>query len=55
MGKNIVNALTLSNEMLGRLTAETERLESQGVKVSSAHSGELNFAGCASGYCQAWD
>ena len=55
MSKKVLEALTLSADVMKALNEKTEKLEAQGVQVNEVHSGELNFAGCASGYCQAWD
>ena len=45
----------LSEEELSVLTGRMEDLFAQGVTVSDEHSGEMNFSGCATGHCQAWD
>lgn len=55
MNYKMENNLTLSEVSMNGLKQRMEELSAQGVKASSAHSKELNFAGCASGYCQAWD
>lgn len=55
MGKKMLGTLTLSDDSMKALKEKKEYLEAQGVEVKGTHSGELNFAGCASGYCQAWD
>ena len=45
----------LSEEELSVLTGRMEDLFAQGVTVSDEHSGEMNYSGCATGHCQAWD
>ncbi len=55
MSVTIKNNLSLSQNALSSIAQRMAELAESGVKVNEAHSGELNFAGCASGYCQAWD
>jgi mevalonate kinase len=55
MSKKILETLTISTEDMEKLNKRAENLAAKGVHVTGDHSGELNFAGCASGYCQAWD
>ncbi len=55
MSKKILESLSLSESALVQLAKQTEKLTNEGVQLTEEHSGELNFAGCASGYCQAWD
>ncbi len=55
MSKQVVESLCLNLESMQRLNDQVEKLASNGVNVSREHSGELNFSGCRSGYCQAWD
>lgn len=55
MSVTIKNNLSLSQNALNSIEQRMAELAASGVKVSEGHSGELNFAGCASGYCQAWD
>lgn len=55
MSKNIKNSLTLTEKAMQSIDERLETLSAKGVQASSDHSGELNFSGCASGYCQAWD
>lgn len=55
MGASVKNNLSLSQNALNSIAQRMAELADSGVKVNEEHSGELNFAGCASGYCQAWD
>ncbi len=50
-----MNKIYLNEEEMNVLTGRMEDLASQGVTVSEEHSGEMNFSGCATGHCQAWD
>ena len=45
----------LSTDEMQRITQSMENLNAEGIVVSENHSGEMNFSGCATGYCQAWD
>lgn len=54
MSRKIIEGLTLSAEEMKDLNEKTRLLAAQGVQETKAHSGEMNFAGCATGYCQAW-
>ena len=47
--------LTLNSQSMKDIEKRMEVLVSNGVKVKEEHSGEMNFSGCAKGYCQAWD
>jgi len=55
MNNTTKKSLTLQKKKLQSIDQRMEALSAQGVKASQEHSGELNFSGCASGYCQAWD
>ncbi|MBO5060516.1 MAG: hypothetical protein J6C82_06365 [Clostridia bacterium] len=50
-----INMFVLSNDSMQTISAKLESFDKKGVKASSEHSGEMNFNGCAKGYCQAWD
>ena len=50
-----MNKIYLNEEEMNVLTGRMDDLASQGVTVSEEHSGEMNFSGCATGHCQAWD
>ena len=54
MSRKMIEGLTLSTEEMKKLKEKTRELEAQGVHAAKDHSGEMNFAGCATGYCQAW-
>lgn len=55
MSVTIKNTLALQGEVMQSIKDRLESLSAQGITASQEHSGELNFNGCASGYCQAWD
>ena len=55
MNNTTKKSLTLQKKKLQSIDQRMEALSAPGVKASQEHSGELNFSGCASGYCQAWD
>ena len=55
MSEKIRSMFAISDEAMQDVTAKISALEDEGVKVNEAVSGEMNFAGCAKGYCQAWD
>ena len=50
-----VMGLKLSDSAVSGIEARMAFLEMEGVTVSEAVSGEMNFSGCKKGYCQAWD
>ena len=54
MSRKMIEGLTLSTEEMKKLNEKTRELEAQGVHAAKDHSGEMNFAGCATGYCHAW-
>ena len=54
MSRKMIEGLTLSTEEMKKLNEKTRELEAQGEHAAKDHSGEMNFAGCATGYCQAW-
>jgi len=45
----------LPQEALQAIDQKMEHLTENGAVASTEHSGEMNFSGCASGYCMAWD
>lgn len=47
--------LILKAEEIKDLRARMDQLIKKGVRISATASGETNFSGCRSGYCQAWD
>ena len=53
--KSVMGKLTLNSQSMKDIEKRMEVLVSNGVKVKEEHSGEMNFSGCARGYCQAWD
>lgn len=53
--KNAVKMFALSKEVNEKIDSKLNSFEKKGVKASTKHSGEMNFNGCAKGYCQAWD
>lgn len=53
--KKAINMFALSSDNMQTISAKLEAFEEKGVKASCEHSGEMNFNGCAKGYCQAWD
>lgn len=55
MGVEKKTSFVLTEEALQNIEQKLEALSAKGVTAADKHSGELNFAGCASGYCQAWD
>ena len=55
MSEKIRSMFAISDEAMKDVTAKMSALEEEGVEVNEAVSGEMNFAGCAKGYCQAWD
>ncbi len=55
MSVAVKDALTLDAQAMRKLDERMETLTRDGVAVNEAPSGELNFSGCARGYCQAWD
>ena len=54
MSNTIKAKMALSNSVLNEIDQKLEMLNNAGVKISEEHSGEMNFSGCKSGYCQAW-
>ena len=48
---NVFNLTTPSLQMIAQTIAN---LSPNGVAVAEAHSGEMNFSGCATGSCMAW-
>ena len=46
--------LTLPESAIQAIEQRMTFLSENGVTVSQQCTGELNFSGCASGYCQAW-
>lgn len=55
MSSTIMNLFSLSEGAIKSIDKTLESLSAQGVTVNEEHTGEMNFNGCASGYCQAWD
>ncbi len=49
-----MGAFYLSAEMMEAIDQTMASLTASGVTAAECHSGEMNFSGCASGYCQAW-
>lgn len=49
-----MSAFYLSDMELQAIEATMADLKADGVEMSRVPSGEMNFSGCASGYCQAW-
>ena len=45
---------SLSSETLQMIDQTMANLSANGVAVAEAHSGEMNFSGCATGSCMAW-
>ena len=54
MSNKIKTKMVLSNSALDEINKRVETLSNAGVQISEEHSGEMNFSGCKSGYCQAW-
>lgn len=54
MSNTTKNNVVLSTVALNEINQRMEALNAAGVEISEEHSGEMNFSGCASGYCQAW-
>jgi len=44
----------LSEEKMKKIEKAMEKFSENGVAVAEDHSGEMNFSGCAKGYCMAW-
>ena len=55
MSERIRSMFELSDASKKVVKEKVSNLEKEGIKVSTTISGEMNFAGCAKGYCQAWD
>ena len=55
MSSTVKRRLTLTEQNLQDIDQRLADLSAKGVKAFQEHSKELNFSGCASGYCQAWD
>lgn len=54
MSESVRRSLSLSSESISAIDKRISSLSAEGVKASQDHSGEMNFSGCATGYCQAW-
>lgn len=54
MSEKVKNMFAINEKAMQEVTAKMLALENEGVKVSEPVSGEMNFAGCAKGHCQAW-
>lgn len=55
MSKLEKRKLCLSEVAMKDIDKKIKDLSDKGVTSSKKHSGNLNFSGCASGYCMAWD
>lgn len=49
-----MNMFYLSGEALQMIDQTMAGLSANGVTLTEERSGELNFSGCATGYCMAW-
>ncbi len=49
-----MDMLRLSTEAMKNISLTLTELSANGVSAAENHSGEMNFSGCASGYCMAW-
>lgn len=54
-GGSKMSTFYLDDSEMSKISGKMEELSAKGVVVSEEHSGEMNFAGCATGHCQAWD
>ena len=54
MGITVKNAVALPESALQAIEQRMKSLTESGVSAAQDHTGEMNFSGCASGYCQAW-
>lgn len=54
MSEKVKSMFAIGEEAIQEVTNKMSALENEGVKVSEPVSGEMNFAGCAKGHCQAW-
>ena len=55
MSNSVKNKLVLSKNAMNDISERMNKLNADGVKILEEHSGESNFMGCRTGYCQAWD